>query len=122
MAKAKKDGKKKDLSSVSVKAEDAHGDSPESSGVPKEPKADKKTKAKARAKKNKDAQFEKVDMSAGEAPEACLVFLEDKTVWKVLTKPGVGQVKLWRLKQAGGDEIIEIPSTQAVKVQKLYLE
>ena len=91
--------------------------------VAKEKTAKKKTK---RVKKADTEQFEKVEIALGKAPSLSLVFLE-KECWKVLPpaktdSPEMTTVRLWRLCQAGGDQIIEKPATDSVKIQKLYLD
>jgi hypothetical protein len=81
-----------------------------------------KKKSKPRTKKLDLSQYIRVDILAGKAPDLSLIFI-DKDCWKVLPKQANSKmVKLWRLKQAGGDEVIEVPTTQSVKIQMLYLE
>jgi hypothetical protein len=66
-----------------------------------------------RTKQQKLEQYERVSIKAGDSPLMSLVFLADGSDTFV---------NLWRLKQAGGDETIQVPKSQEVKIQKLYLE
>jgi hypothetical protein len=77
-----------------------------------------------RTKQQKLEQYERVSIKAGDSPLMSLVFLADGTCWRVQqpTTKSDTFVNLWRLKQAGGDETIQVPKSQEVKIQKLYLE
>jgi hypothetical protein len=78
---------------------------------------------KGKKKKKTDLeQYERISITAGKAPTASLVFI-GMDCWKVLPrKASDPNVDLWRLKQAGGDEVIHVPATQEVMIQKMYLD
>ena len=82
--------------------------------------------AKSKKKKSENLeQYQRVPISLKDAPMMSNVFWGDGC-WKVVyakeNEVAAGFVKLWRLKQVGGDETVEVPANETVQIQKMYLD